>query len=500
MAKINGMAAHVCGGLNRLWEYWDVFKGKFRLDPLTKKRLDRFSEIKRAKISLIVIGTFFFLSLIAEVFVSNRPLIMRVDGKLYFPAYGRVLLAQDFNFRVSDELEIHYREFAKHLKETKRGWALMPFIPYNPFESDNSRAPLSKTFVGAPILGLATDTIGAPKKELAEDFIWVGLGTTGGVKMPDGKYVWVKYADASLSAASMTDFPSKKKNRIGIAADKTVAAESVNPADYTWHEVGLSDNIIDMGNGRAVFIAYAKGEKGQMFHPLPPSLKTRHILGTDRIGRDVFARLFYGFRIAMSFSLLVALASYCIGVTVGIAMGYFGGLFDTVSQRFIEIWERIPYLYMIMILSAVFKPTFLLFVLINIAFTWTGKTWNMRAMTYRERERDYILAARSMGAGAWRIMTVHILPNVIVIIVTSLPFVISGGIGTLTALDYLGYGLQPPTPSWGELLSVGTETYAESPWILSSAVAGFVFVLVMITFVGEGLRDAFDPRRFTVYK
>ena len=105
-------------------------------------------------------------------------------------------------------------------------------------------------------------------------------------------------------------------------------------------------------------------------------------------------------------------------------------------------------------------------------------------MTYRERERDYILAARSMGAGAWRIMTVHILPNVIVIIVTSLPFVISGGIGTLTALDYLGYGLQPPTPSWGELLSVGTETYAESPWILSSAVAGFVFVLVMITFVG----------------
>ena len=124
----------------------------------------------------------------------------------------------------------------------------------------------------------------------------------------------------------------------------------------------------------------------------------------------------------------------------------------------------------------------------------------MRAMTYREREHDYILAARSMGASVWRIITVHILPNIMVVIVTSLPFVISGGIGALTSLDYLGYGLQPPTPSWGELLSMGTQTYQSAPWILTSIVVASVFVLVMIAFVGEGLREAFDPKRFTVYK
>ena len=318
--------------------------------------------------------------------------------------------------------------------------------------------------------------------------------------MAEKDYTWIKFADSAASKQPLSDFPSASRNWVGISVGRSHPNESVNASDYIWHKVGSNDNRIDLGNGKILTIRFAKGDKGQMFHPLAPSFKTRHILGTDRIGRDIFARLIYGYRIAMSFALLVAAATYFIGTIIGIAMGYFGGTFDTISQRFIEIWERIPYLYMVMILASIFKPTFTMFVLINIAFSWTGKTWGMRAMTYRERERDYILAAKSMGASAWRIITVHILPNVIVLIVTSLPFVISGNIGALTSLDYLGYGLQPPTPSWGELLSVGTATYLEAPWILSSAVAGFVLVLVMITFIGEGLRDAFDPRRFTVYK
>ena len=481
-------------------EYWGVFRGRFRLDPLTKKRFERFGEIKKAKFSFIFISCLYILSLFAELFISNRPLIMKVDGKIYFPTYGKILLAQDFNFRVENELELNYREFKKHLTETKRGWLLMPLIPYNPYETDMARAPLSLTFIGTPIMGVAITSKDALPMDNPDDYKWIPVGSIGAVKMEDGKYTWIKFADSANTKHPLSDFPSKVRNWVGLAVNKTSSNESSNVQDYIWHKVGSADNRLDLGNGQVLTIRFAKGDKGQMFHPVAPSFKTRHILGTDRIGRDVFARLFYGFRIAMSFSLLVAAATYFMGTIIGIAMGYFGGLFDTLFQRFIEIWERIPYLYMIMILASIFKPTFLMFVLINMAFGWSGKTWDMRAMAYRERERDYILAARSMGASTWRIITVHILPNVIVLIVTSLPFVISGGIGSLTSLDYLGYGLQPPTPSWGELLNVGTQTYTEAPWILSSAVTGFVTVLVLITFVGEGLREAFDPRRFTVYK
>lgn len=155
---------------------------------------------------------------------------------------------------------------------------------------------------------------------------------------------------------------------------------------------------------------------------------------------------------------------------------------------------------MVMILSAIFAPSFFIFLFIFVIFGWTGKTWVARAMTYRERERDYILAARSMGASTWRIVSVHVIPNIVVIILTSLPFAISGGISSLTSLDFLGYGLRPPTPSWGELLNVGIATFKEAPWILSSITTAMVFILVMITFIGEGLRDAFDPHRFTVYR
>jgi len=124
----------------------------------------------------------------------------------------------------------------------------------------------------------------------------------------------------------------------------------------------------------------------------------------------------------------------------------------------------------------------------------------VRAMTYRERERDYVLAARAMGASTWRIIGVHIVPNILVVVLTALPFAVSGGISSLTALDYLGFGLPAPTPSWGELISQGVSQYQTAPWILSSVVAAMTLVLVMIAFIGEGLRDAFDPKKYTVYK
>jgi len=246
--------------------------------------------------------------------------------------------------------------------------------------------------------------------------------------------------------------------------------------------------------------AYEQDFREGAYPPYPPSAAARHFLGTDRIGRDVRARLLYGFRIAILFSLGFVLVTFLAGTLLGLLMGYVGGVFDLVVQRLIEIWEQVPFLYVVMIVVSVFRPDFFLFLAIFVLFGWTSRTWAGRAMTYRERERDYVLAARTMGASRWRIVTVHILPNVLVVVLTSLPFAVAGAISALTALDYLGFGLRPPTPSWGELIGQGISVYREAPWIILAVSSALTLVLVLIAFVGEGLREAFDPKRYAYFE
>lgn len=245
---------------------------------------------------------------------------------------------------------------------------------------------------------------------------------------------------------------------------------------------------------------YEQDFKSGTYPPYAPSFLERHFLGTDGIGRDVLARLFYGFRVAILFALAFVTVTFFVGTLLGMLMGYLGGRFDLIAQRLIEIWEQVPFLYVVMLVVSIFRPEFIIFLGIFILFGWTSRTWSVRAMTYRERERDYVLAARTMGASRWRIVTVHILPNVLVVVLTTLPFAVEGAISALTALDYLGFGLRPPTPSWGELIGQGISLYKSAPWIIASVTAFLTVVLVLIAFVGEGLRDAFDPKRYTVYQ
>lgn len=235
------------------------------------------------------------------------------------------------------------------------------------------------------------------------------------------------------------------------------------------------------------------------FPPLAPSLTSGHLLGTDTTGRDVLARLLYGFRIAIAFSLLLLVFQYVIGITVGCLMGFWAGAFDLVFQRLIEIWSNVPFLYVIMIVASVVTPSFWTLLLIMIAFGWTSMTWYMRTATYKENARDYVMAARAIGASGSRIVFRHILPNTVSTVVTFIPFSVTAGITALTALDYLGFGLPPPTPSWGELLKQGTDNL-ESPWIVGSVVIAMTVVLMLATFIGEAIRDAFDPRVFRHYE
>ncbi|MCH8015880.1 MAG: ABC transporter permease subunit [Acidobacteria bacterium] len=240
--------------------------------------------------------------------------------------------------------------------------------------------------------------------------------------------------------------------------------------------------------------------------PHPPSLE--HPFGTDDRGRDVFARLAYGFNISMTFALLVLILSFTLGIAVGGLIGYFGGKLDILGQRFVEIWSSLPFLYTIMIVSSIVvpiylpgrsqlvQPSFWLLIFIMSAFGWMGITYYIRGEFYREKAKDYVGAAIAMGASDGTIMFKHILPNAINPVVSFAPFAIVGNIGALVALDFLGFGLPAPTPSWGELIGQGM-SFLTKWWLVFFPLAALFLTLLLIVLIGEAIREAFDPKEFS---
>jgi microcin C transport system permease protein len=243
-----------------------------------------------------------------------------------------------------------------------------------------------------------------------------------------------------------------------------------------------------------------------IFRPEAPSAEYQHYLGTDTTSRDILARLFYGTRTAIFFAIAFTLSVYFIGIAVGAAMGYFGGMFDLLFQRAIEIWSNIPFLYMVIIIFSVIPATFsvltriVILLVVMVMFSWTSMTYYMRTETYKQKARDYVASARIIGASNTRIIFKHILPNVLATLVTFMPFTVISAITAITALDFLGFGLPPPTPSLGELLKQGTNNLRTAPWIVTSAFSTLVILLTLVTFIGEAIRESFDPKKFTVYK
>ncbi|HEY4199808.1 MAG TPA: ABC transporter permease [Devosiaceae bacterium] len=223
-------------------------------------------------------------------------------------------------------------------------------------------------------------------------------------------------------------------------------------------------------------------------------LANMHLLGTDDQGRDVLARLIYGFRISVLFGLTLTVFSSLIGIVVGAIQGYFGGWVDLLGQRFIEIWTSIPSLYLLLILSSVIAPSFWVLLGILLLFSWVTLVGVVRAEFLRGRNFEYVNAARALGVSNVTIMTRHLLPNAMVSTLTFLPFILGGSITTLTSLDFLGFGLPVGSPSLGELLAQGKDNL-QAPWL---AITGFVTIALMLSlliFVGEAVRDAFDPRK-----
>ena len=225
---------------------------------------------------------------------------------------------------------------------------------------------------------------------------------------------------------------------------------------------------------------------------LPPSLK--HPLGTDDQARDVAARVIYGFRISVLFGLILTILSSLVGITAGAVQGYFGGWIDLSFQRFLEIWSSMPTLYLLIILASLVQPGFWILLGIMLLFSWTALVGYVRAEFLRGRNFDYVRAARALGMLDARIMMRHILPNAMTAALTYLPFILAGSVTTLTALDFLGYGLPPGSPSLGELLLQGKSNIS-APWLGLTGFSVIALMLSLLIFIGEAVRDAFDPRK-----
>ena len=241
-------------------------------------------------------------------------------------------------------------------------------------------------------------------------------------------------------------------------------------------------------------IAWDPFESNTKVESYPSGPTRENIFGTDDRGRDVASRLLYGFRMSIIYSVSVFILSYVIGIIIGSLMGYFGGWVDLVGQRVLEVWESIPQFMLLLTLITIFKPSLFYFVLITSAFGWMGTSIYIRAEFLKLRKREFVEAGRALGASNARIIFRHILPNAIGPILTFAPFVIAGSISGLAVLDYLGFGLQPPTPSWGELLSQAKNNFVIAWWLAAFPSLALFSTLMLLSLVGDAVREAFDPR------
>lgn len=227
--------------------------------------------------------------------------------------------------------------------------------------------------------------------------------------------------------------------------------------------------------------------------PAPSSPDTQNLLGTDDQGRDVLARALYGFRISILFALALSIGSSVIGILVGALQGYYGGKIDLFGQRFLEIWSGLPTLYLLIILASVITPTFWWLLGIMLLFSWTQLVDYVRAEFLRGRNLEYVKAARALGVSNRTIMFKHILPNAMVATMTYAPFIVAGAVTTLTSLDFLGFGLPIGSASLGELVAQAKNNL-HAPWLAITAFVVMTTMLSLLVFIGEGVRDAFDPR------
>jgi microcin C transport system permease protein len=301
--------------------------------------------------------------------------------------------------------------------------------------------------------------------------------TFGGDLRTEAKYEFPEVQCLIIAGGSLDCWDDPEGIMAEAKASGTALGQPVDQGWIVWAPIPYKFNTIVNTGGRA---------------PGPPS--EQNLLGTDDASRDVLARVIYGFRLSITFALVVTVLTSIIGIAAGAVQGYFGGLVDLITQRVIEIWGSVPSLYVIIILSAVFTRSISLMIFLMVLFGWTSLVGVVRAEFLRARNFEYVRAAKALGVGDMRIMFRHVLPNAMVATLTMMPFIITGTIGSLAALDYLGFGLPASAPSLGQLTRQAQQNL-QAPHLAWVSFFTFATMLTLLIFVFEGVRDAFDPRK-----
>lgn len=462
-ARVLGLV--MCGAIALLGVLLIVRGGDFQWNPLTLRKMARFRSIGRGYGSFVLLIVLVVLALLDQALVGKRALAVKYEGAWYFPAFVQQRFSEA-DFGGEGEQEVDYRRLKARLADGD-GRVILPPVPWEPtLDSDDKlQRPLDM------IEGRA----------FREGDLFSGFATQFQKGAMNVKVRSSRIRDGLPNGPAMI-----------YGADGEIAGRE------TWRK----GELLASTQPDDLVLAEAGPWVEEIYPPLPPSWERRHFLGTDSKGWDVLAQLYGGLQVAFKASVLYLALTYGLGIALGAMMGYFGGWFDLVMQRVMEVMSNVPFLLVVMILianlgrDAVGLGTILL---IFGIFSWIGVAIYLRTSTYKEKARDYALAARVLGAGTARVIFRHILPNAVATIVTLVPFSVAAVISSLTALDFLGFGLPDTYPSWGRMLDDGLSNLS-APWIVTSVFATMVVLLLLITFIGEAVREATDPKKFTTYR
>ena len=515
-------------------------------DPITRKRLARFRASRRAYWSLLILLFLYLTSLGAELLCNDRPLYARYENKSYFPVFffypedaftgnGRLTrpdykainaspafaddaanfmifpplpfgpqeIIKPSSIPVSEEIEIHAQQAPRvasvnidkdFIIRRQRGAGWFFQVPDGAVEGLDFRGtyPLPAGLSQALAERLANRPAGAWSQtiSLGEKRIELSLSPyKPRRRTPDTARVLLREVMAEERRAAWRYAPGtgRVQGQDELWQALTPAQRAAIRAQAQARAAAPVGALTLEHAGARYRVTFIKEDVRFPFRPIG-----RHWFGLDDTGRDVLARIFYGLRTSLNFGLLLVIASMVVGTLIGAVQGYYGGKTDLTGQRLTEIWESLPFLYVLILLGSVYGRSFILLLAVYGVFNWIGVSYYMRAEFLRLRRQQFVEAALCLGLPDRKILFRHILPNALVPLTTFFPFYLVGAIGTLAALDYLGFGLPPPTASWGQLLA---QAQGQPYWwlILYPSLALFIVILLCV-FIGEGVRNAFDPR------
>jgi len=522
-----------------------------KLNPITRKRLRRFREMKRAYWSLWILAALYAVSLCAELLCNSVPLYVRYEGRSYWPVfkfYPDDLFTGSGKFTRPDYKAIDASPEFRRAAGAAMVWPLVPYGPYEVIEPSQISVPDHVTVRLAPEPRVGSVSVTADFMIVRSASAASFFGAAGERQLRGERLTEWWRLPGTLEAAVRSRFRNEPgariaapcRNRQGTEAELSLsdfrprsappklvrltlretgsavadvfrlafdrAQSPVDDPVGLWGALpeatketlrsgvaqrfqGAVENVRVTIDGAVYVAGFAREDVRFPFRPVQG-----HWMGVDSSGRDVLARVLYGLRTSMTFGLVLVVCSLCIGTVVGAVQGYFGGVVDIGGQRLIEIWSALPFLYIMILMGSVYGRSFGLLLFCYGLFNWIGISYYMRAEVLRLRQQPFVEAARCLGLPTRKIVFRHILPNGLVPLITFFPFSLVGAIGSLAALDYLGFGLPPPTPSWGELLQQAQE-FRWAWWLILYPSLALFVVMLHGVFIGEGVRNAFDPRR-----